>query len=841
MGRLSDDNVKLAAEIIGRYPVARSALIPLLHVAQAQDGHVSDEAMEHVAELVGTTASEVLSTCSFYEMFKRSPGGTYRVNICRGISCHLLGADDLIEHASETLGVPVGGTTADGAITLEAVECVAACTEAPCLQVNYRYVGNVSTGDFDRLAGELRNGGRPGVPPHGTVATVRQRIPPECAAGVSLPDADGPPPWWARHQSPGNGNGNGAAAALPAPAPAPDGGMIVTVRRDLDDAHTLEGYLRTGGYEGLRRALERRAGGGARRGPRRPALLGRGGAGFPAGVKWGFCPPDAWPRYLVVNGDESEPGTYKDRLLMERDPHQLIEGCLIACYALGLSQCFLYVRGEMALAAERIAAALNEAYAAGYVGSEICGGDFGVDIVLHSGAGAYIVGEETALIESLEGNRGMPRLKPPFFPAAIGLYGRPTIVNNVETLANLPWIVTHGAAAFVARGAEQSAGTRVFAVSGHVRNPGVFEVPFGVTTFREIICDERYGGGIRDGRGTQGVHPRRGLGALVRPRAPGPPAGEGHRRRRRVDAGLRGHRGHGLHHRRPPRLPQPGALLRPRVLRQVHPLPRGHQLARGGPGAHPGGPGPSGGPGPAHRRLRQHQPRPGLAAAHDHHLPAGPLGGVAHRLGAARLPRRVRGLPAAPHPRGRGSARRHERDPGAHHRGRRRGHGRARPAADRRLRAGRHVHPPVLLPPADAAGGHVPHVPRGRGHRPGPGAGALVHAGGARRDGGGDRQRRRPQGPGRCAGVPAGQPPPGLPRVRQGRGVPPAGPDHGLRAGREPLRGGEAPLRQAAGDQRAGLPRPGALHPLRPLHPLRRRGWRASRSSASRAAATTPR
>ena len=499
MARLSDDNVKLAAEIIGRYPVARSALIPLLHVAQAQDGHVSDEAMEHVAELVGTTPSEVLATCSFYEMFKRSPGGTYRVNICRGISCHLLGADELIEHASETLGVPVGGTTADGKVTLEAVECVAACTEAPCLQVNYRYVGGVGAGDFDRLVDELRNGGRPGVPPHGTVATVRQRIPPERAAGPSPPDGGAPPPWWERHQASGDGNGDGDAAALPAPAPAPDGGMIVTARRDLDDGHTLEGYLRTGGYEGLRRALAA-APAAVHAEVRAASLLGRGGAGFPAGVKWGFCPPDAWPRYLVVNGDESEPGTYKDRLLMERDPHQLIEGCLIACYALGLSQCFLYVRGEMALAAERIAAALNEAYAAGYVGSNVCGGDFGVDIVLHSGAGAYIVGEETALIESLEGNRGMPRLKPPFFPAAVGLYGRPTIVNNVETLANLPWIVTHGAPAFVARGAEKSAGTRVFAVSGHVRNPGVFEVPFGVTTFREIICDERYGGGIREGR-----------------------------------------------------------------------------------------------------------------------------------------------------------------------------------------------------------------------------------------------------------------------------------------------------------------------------------------------------
>ena len=149
-------------------------------------------------------------------------------------------------------------------------------------------------------------------------------------------------------------------------------------------------------------------------------LLGRGGAGFPAGTKWGFCPPGVWPRYIVVNGDESEPGTYKDRILMERDPHQLIEGCLIAAYAIGAAQVFLYVRGEMAHAQERIAAALNEAYAANLVGRNILGTDFSVDIVLHWGAGAYIVGEETALIESLEGNRGMPRLKPPVLPGGEG-------------------------------------------------------------------------------------------------------------------------------------------------------------------------------------------------------------------------------------------------------------------------------------------------------------------------------------------------------------------------------------------------------------------------------------
>jgi NADH-quinone oxidoreductase subunit F len=278
-----------------------------------------------------------------------------------------------------------------------------------------------------------------------------------------------------------------------------DAQPIITTRFGYDDSHTLERFLATGGYEGLRAAL--------RKPPAQVAdevktasLLGRGGAGFPAGVKWGFPPANVWPRYLVVNGDESEPGTYKDRMLMERDPHQLIEGCLIACYAVGLSQAFLYVRGEMALAQERIANALNEAYAAGYVGRNILGTDFSVDIVLHWGAGAYIVGEETGLIESLEGNRGMPRLKPPYFPAVLGLYNKPTIVNNVETLANLPFIARNGGDAFAQLGSESSKGMRMFAVSGHVNKPGVYEVEFGVTTFRDLIEAPIYCGGVRGGK-----------------------------------------------------------------------------------------------------------------------------------------------------------------------------------------------------------------------------------------------------------------------------------------------------------------------------------------------------
>jgi NADH-quinone oxidoreductase subunit F len=275
--------------------------------------------------------------------------------------------------------------------------------------------------------------------------------------------------------------------------------QIVTSRFQHEDSYTLERSLATGGYQGLRAALAKT--------PqqvhddvRSATVLGRGGAGFPAGVKWGLTPQGVWPRYLVVNGDESEPGTYKDRLLMERDPHQLIEGCLIACYAAGLSQCFLYIRGEMALAQERVAAALNDAYAAGYIGRNILGTDFSVDIVMAWGAGAYVVGEETALIESLEGNRGMPRLKPPFFPAAVGLYGQPTIVNNVETLANLPWLAANGPAAYTAIGTETSPGTRMVAVSGHVNRPGVFEIVNGTTTFRDLLYGDEFCQGIRNER-----------------------------------------------------------------------------------------------------------------------------------------------------------------------------------------------------------------------------------------------------------------------------------------------------------------------------------------------------
>jgi NADH-quinone oxidoreductase subunit F len=280
---------------------------------------------------------------------------------------------------------------------------------------------------------------------------------------------------------------------------------IVTSRIGYEDSHTLERYLATGGYEGLRKALTMT--------PEEVAaevdvasLLGRGGAGFPAGRKWSFR-RKAPTTYLVINGDESEPATFKDHLLIERDPHQIIEGVLIAAYAIGAAQAFIYIRGEFALGLERLQAALNEAYEYGAVGPAIFGSQFGIDLVVHPGAGAYICGEETALIESLEGKRGFPRIKPPYFPAAIGLYGEPTIVNNVETMSNLPWIVMNGGAAFAALGKGKSTGTRLFALAGHVENPGVYELEMVVTTFRDLIFDPKLGGGIRGGRELKAIIP----------------------------------------------------------------------------------------------------------------------------------------------------------------------------------------------------------------------------------------------------------------------------------------------------------------------------------------------
>jgi NADH-quinone oxidoreductase subunit F len=268
----------------------------------------------------------------------------------------------------------------------------------------------------------------------------------------------------------------------------------LTARWDDADSFTLEGYRRVGGYEGLSKALAMtqddviatvKASG----------LRGRGGAGFPTGVKWGFIPQgDGKPHYLVVNADESEPGTCKDIPTMLANPHAMVEGAIIAAYAIRSNQAFIYVRGEVLHVVRRVHHAVAEAYEAGYLGTDILGSGFDLDIVVHAGAGAYECGEETALLDSLEGKRGQPRLKPPF-PAIAGLYACPTVVNNVESIASVPYIIKSGADSFAALGTEKSKGFGIFSLTGHVTTPGQYEAPLGVT-LRELLS---IAGGVRAG------------------------------------------------------------------------------------------------------------------------------------------------------------------------------------------------------------------------------------------------------------------------------------------------------------------------------------------------------
>jgi NADH-quinone oxidoreductase subunit F len=233
-------------------------------------------------------------------------------------------------------------------------------------------------------------------------------------------------------------------------------------------------------------------------------LRGRGGAGFPAGVKWSFVPQNIpQPRYLCVNADEGEPGTFKDRYLMSHNPHLLLEGIIIASYAVGIRTAFIYIRGEYETIAQRLEEAIAEAYRNKYLGRDILGTGFDLDVFVHRGAGAYVCGEETALLESLEGKRGYPRLKPPF-PASVGLFDCPTVINNVETLCNIPFIVENGAEWFVKKGRPKDGGTRIFGVSGMVKKPGIYELPLG-TSLRTIIFD--FAGGLKDDRVLKAVIP----------------------------------------------------------------------------------------------------------------------------------------------------------------------------------------------------------------------------------------------------------------------------------------------------------------------------------------------
>ena len=275
------------------------------------------------------------------------------------------------------------------------------------------------------------------------------------------------------------------------------------MRENPENSHLIEVYEKNNGYSAAKKALKENNPGEIIEEIKTSNIRGRGGAGFPTGVKWGFLAEDE-ERYLVINADESEPGTFKDRILLERDPHQLIEGVIITCFASNISKAFIYVRGEYAKPARRVQDAVEQAYEKGYLGKNIFDSGKDLEVVVHLGAGAYICGEETALLNSLEGRRGEPRLKPPYFPAVKGLYNKPTLVNNVETISSVPWIINNSGKDYANLGVEGSTGTRIFSLSGHVNTPGNFEIEMGCS-FGEFI--DTFGKGIRENKSVKAYIP----------------------------------------------------------------------------------------------------------------------------------------------------------------------------------------------------------------------------------------------------------------------------------------------------------------------------------------------
>ena len=275
------------------------------------------------------------------------------------------------------------------------------------------------------------------------------------------------------------------------------------MRENPEDSHLIDVYEKNNGYNAARKVLKENNPGEVIEEIKDSNIRGRGGAGFPTGVKWGFLAEDQ-ERYLVINGDESEPGTFKDRILLERDPHQLIEGIIVTSFASNISKAFIYIRGEYAKPARRVQDAIEQAYEKGYLGKNIFDSGKNLDVVVHLGAGAYICGEETALLNSLEGRRGEPRLKPPYFPAVKGLYNKPTLVNNVETISSVPWIINNSGKDYAKLGVEGSTGTRIFSLSGHVNNPGNFEIEMGCS-FGEFI--DTFGKGIKENKSVKAYIP----------------------------------------------------------------------------------------------------------------------------------------------------------------------------------------------------------------------------------------------------------------------------------------------------------------------------------------------
>ena len=438
------DLIRLRSVLTELAPQGRAALLPALHLAQQFHGWLPEAVAAEVGRALGVPLADVYGVIDFYQMFSRQPMGRTVARVCSAPVCALAGADEVTNALCRHLNVVPGEISSDGEFTVEHAPCLGLCDHAPAVLIDEAAVGRA---DPQRAS---------------TIHARRSQRP------ISF-----------------------------------IGGDIRILTGNCGQGHptSFTDYSSGGGYAGLKKALmiapqdviaEVKAAG----------LVGRGGAAFPTGIKWeGAAKAAGEPKYIVCNADESEPGTFKDRILMEEDPHRTLEGMIITAHAVGARHGYIYIRGEYPYAFKVVGDALGEARQAGVIGKNIFGSGLDFDIEMRLGAGAYICGEETALLESIEGKRGFPRIKPPF-PTTHGLFGKPTVINNVETFCNIPLIFQGGAAEYRKTGTQRSPGPKLFCVSGQIQRPGLYEVPFGVT-LRHLLFE--LAGGLEQGRKLQAV------------------------------------------------------------------------------------------------------------------------------------------------------------------------------------------------------------------------------------------------------------------------------------------------------------------------------------------------
>ncbi len=451
-------------EAIGHYPPdeKRSAALPLLHLWQEHFDFINDDAVTWIAAKLGLQPINILELVTFYPMLREKCAGKTHIRVCRTLSCAMAGSYQVMENFCAATGIqrktagdgihaPIS-VSADGNLSIEFVECLASCGTAPVCMVN------------DKL---------------------HENVDPNSVVDLSE---------------------NRESRIVNRPEPHPLEHRIIFKNIGRKNWKTdIKTYLDDGGYDDLRKAIKMSRTDIVNE-VKTSGLRGRGGAGFPCGVKWSFIKPDEKkPVYLICNADESEPGTFKDRYIIHEDPHQLLEGIAISCFALSARTAYIYIRGEFPEGAKILERAIEEAHEHNFLGRNILGSGFDVDVYIHRGAGAYICGEETGLIESLEGKRAYPRIKPPYFPAVLGLYMCPTIVNNVETLCAVKHIIAMGGAKYAQLGRPNNTGTRIVCVSGDVERPGYFEIEVGKVTMGQLIYE--MAGGIKWGRRLKAVIP----------------------------------------------------------------------------------------------------------------------------------------------------------------------------------------------------------------------------------------------------------------------------------------------------------------------------------------------